>query len=114
MEGNVGGGSQVLGEGTRQVDAVRGVLLEVQDKVGRQEVPERFQDCGGFLVYLLDGSLDLVAVGVRGGTRDMRAEETQGSGEGSADSVGVRAEGCDLVTSELWVAMSCSMGIMTS
>jgi hypothetical protein len=48
---------------------------------------------------LLDGTLDLVAVSVRGGVSDVRTEEAEGSGEGSADSFGVRAEGFDLVTS---------------
>ncbi len=40
-----------------------------------------------------------MAVSVRGGVSDVRTEEAEGSGEGSADSFGVRAEGFDLVTS---------------
>jgi hypothetical protein len=37
---------------------------------------ERFEDCSGFLVDLLDGALDLVAVGIGSGMYDMRTEET--------------------------------------
>ena len=47
----------------------------------------------------MDGALDLVAMGVGGGMSDMRAEETERSGERSADGFGVRAEGGDLVAS---------------
>ncbi len=48
---------------------------------------------------MLDGALNLVAMGVRGGMGDMRTEETKRSGERSTDGFGVGAEGGDLVTS---------------
>jgi hypothetical protein len=69
-------GSWVLCGRTCQVDAICGVLLEVQDKVGRQVVRERFMDCSGLLVYLLDGAFDLVAVGIGSGMGYICTEET--------------------------------------
>ncbi len=42
--------------------------------VGRKN--GRDSNCSGLLVYLLDSTLDLVAVGIRSGMGDMRTEET--------------------------------------
>ena len=81
----------------RLVDTVGAVPLE--DEMGRQEEWEGVQDDDGFLVDLLDGALDLVAVGVRCGVHDVGVKETEGSGEGAADGFRVRAECSDMVTS---------------
>jgi len=48
---------------------------------------------------LLDGALDLVAVGIRSGVRDVGVKETEGSGERVADGFRVRAECLDMVAS---------------
>ncbi len=52
-----------------------------------------------FLVDLLDGALDLVAVGIRSGVRDVGVKETEGSGERAADGFRVRSECLDMVAS---------------
>ena len=51
------------------------------------------------MVDLLDGTLDLVAVGVGGGVRDVGVKETEWGGEGAAVGFRVRAECCDMVAS---------------
>ena len=48
---------------------------------------------------MLDGALDLVAVGVRCGVRDVGVKETEGGGERAADGFRVRAECRDVVAS---------------
>ena len=48
---------------------------------------------------MLNGTLDLVAVGVRCGVRDVGVKETEEGGEGAADGFRVRAECRDVVAS---------------
>ena len=81
----------------REVDAIGAVPLEVEDLMGWQKERERFEDGGGFLVDLLDGTLDLVAVGVWSGVRDVGMKETEWGGERAADGFRIRAECCDMV-----------------
>ena len=91
MEGNVRSSSWVLSGRAREVDAISAVPLE--------EERERFEDGDGFLVDLLDGTLDLVAVGVRSGVRDVGMKEAEWGGEGSANGFRVGAECFDVVAS---------------
>ena len=83
MEGNVRGSSWVLSGRACEVDAISAVPLQVEDEMGWQEERERFEDGDGFLVDLLDGTLDLVTVGVRSGVRDVGMKETEWGGERS-------------------------------
>jgi len=95
VEGDVGGVSWALRGGAGEVDTVGAVLLEVEDELGGQEEWERLQDGDGLLVDLLDGSFDLVAMGIWGCVGDMSLEEAQGCSERGADSLGVGVEGFD-------------------
>ena len=47
-----------------ELDAVSAILLEVEDECGGQEVWERIENDNGFLVNLLDGTLEFVTVSI--------------------------------------------------
>ena len=60
-------------------------MQSAEDEMVWQEERERFEDGDGLLVDLLDGTLDLVTMGVRSGVRDVGVKETEWGGKRSAD-----------------------------
>jgi len=57
MESRVGDRIGVLYGGADKINAVRTVLLQIEDELGREVVRERLKDGSCFLVYLLDQEL---------------------------------------------------------